>query len=220
MKTRISVTWILGLVLLASFSIAGAQQTQPALTNASPQAAITAKTYESPWVGELAKLGQAGVQDQVLFAFIDSAGTFNLNPEQIIRLRDQGVSNDAINAALQHDAEIALGLRQVPASTVPGNGVLPSLLVKSEGKASTAEPSAANTNKVEAVPAPIPVSMDLADNEDSGPGAEPAQWVNTSVGPAEVSPVRKPYAEPITCPIVVYRASGRVPNVVTIEMFP
>jgi len=75
-------------------------------------------TYLSSWLIELVKLAQAGIEDGVLLTFIDSAGTFNLGADQIIYLRDLGVSNEVISTILEHDFELLAGLRPMPPATV------------------------------------------------------------------------------------------------------
>src|SRR5438105_10829874 len=82
------------------------------------------KVRLSPWSAEVQKLAQAGIDDEVVLAFIDTAGTFNLTSAQIIQLRDHGVSGPVINGMMQHDSHIISGLRPVIASTVPNSEAL------------------------------------------------------------------------------------------------
>ncbi len=103
MKSRILSSLVLGLILAA-----GRAWGQPA---PNPPAAVPAHlaskpevTYESPWYMQLSKLARAGIEEPVLVAYVDGAGTFNLTPEQIISLRDLGVSAEVLSAILQHDS--------------------------------------------------------------------------------------------------------------------
>jgi hypothetical protein len=239
MKTRMTLSWVLGLVLFASVPTIVAQDTtksSSAVLTGQVSSGNQAAGYQSPWFVELSKLAQAGIEDRVLLAFVDSAGTFNLRPEQIIRLRDLGVSSDVINGVLQHDSEIALGLRQVPASTTPdSSSALEKLLLSGNGTqgAGTARSTSAATSKA-AEPTATPASATgaLAGAAPSGPlevassneeGVAPtlsfAEPVRTTASPKELSPVRKPYPEQLTNPIIVVKAAGRMPNLVVIEGF-
>jgi len=225
MKLRISPTWVWGLVLALPLASALAQTAATApLTNTASKisSAQPAKVYQSPWFLELGKLAQSGIEDRVLFAFVDSAGTFNLRPDQIIHLRDLGVSGGVINAVLQHDSEIALGLRQVPPSAIPPSAPsLQTLLVARP--AAPAKPGAAVP--AAAAPLPVPASAPspgpaVSDEGESEIPLAPAQPPPLPGRPQEFSPVRKPYPEQLTNPIIMVRAAGRMPNLVVIDMFP
>lgn len=235
MKPRISPSWVVGLVLVASAPIIGAQDADKSSSAATPSQAAAvsqAKPYQSPWFTEFSKLARAGIEDRVMLSFIDSAGTFNLGPDQIVHLRDLGVSADLISAVLQHDSEIALGLRAVPASTVPESSPgLKTLLAAVPTATAThpvaAEPAAKATAAKEATP-PAVVAGGAPSNlpeqpfcvAESAPTPVAAcQGKQTSAGQPELSPVRKPYAEQLTNPIIMVRAAGRMPNLVLIEGF-
>lgn len=233
MKKRISPSWVVGLVLVASAPIIGAQGADKSSSAATPSqapAASQAKPYQSPWFTELGKLARAGIEDRVIMAFVDSAGTFNLGPDQIVQLRDLGVSGDLISAVLQHDSEIALGLRVVPASTVPESSSGLKTLLAAAPTAAPAHPRAAEPAAKAAAAEPTTPPAVVA---DGGPSNLPQQSVcvaesapapvaacqgkQTSAGQPELSPVRKPYAEQLTNPIIMVRAAGRMPNLVVIE---
>lgn len=234
MKTRFISRLALGLIFLPMSLLA--QRTTPPSTGAtSSPKPPPAVTYESPWFIALAKLAGAGLQEPVLLAYVDGAGTFNLKPEQIITLRDLGVSDGVIDTILQHDTEIALGVRQVPASTVPS--ISPAMqaalaMVSKRDKASATKAAAAGS------PASAPASQIASAAPISSQTPLPAQPASPApilaadechetpahpcldLAPAEVSPVRKPYAEPLTNPILVVRAAGRAPNVIIIDPLP
>jgi hypothetical protein len=241
MKTRISPTWFLALVLAASVAPLLAQdaaKSSPAVSSSQSPLARPAAAYQSPWFTQLCKLARAGIEDRVLVAFVDAAGTFNLRPEQIIQLRDLGVSGDLVNMILQHDSEIALGLRQVPASTVPdSSSELEKLLVAGKGgpAATAARPAVPAAPKAAGPQAPsLPANRPspVAPATPSLPAAEVAiadagaieptlafAAPPAAAAPAELSPVRKPYPEQLTNPIIMVRAAGRAPNLVLIEGF-
>ena len=241
MKTRISPTWLLGLVLAASVASLLAQEaaksSPPVSANQTPSTS-TAVAYQSPWFTQLCKLARAGIEDRVMVAFVDAAGTFNLRPEQIIQLRDLGVSGDLVNMILQHDSEIALGLRQVPASTVPNSSSeLEKLLVADKGgpAAAAARPAVPGVPKAAAPQAPSLPAAGASPVAPATPSLPAAEVATADAGaieptlaftsppalapPAELSPVRKPYPEQLTNPIIMVRAAGRVPNLVLIEGF-
>ena len=74
----------------------------------------------SPSLGHILKMAGAGVDLSVMISFItNSAGTFNLGAEQIIYLKDLGVSGEIVNAMIAHDQAISSGQFVVTASTVP-----------------------------------------------------------------------------------------------------
>lgn len=236
MKTRLPSGWVLSLLFTAGLSTSTAQDATNAVAKTSVvqmSPASPAKPYESPWYTEISKLAGVGMEDQVMFAFIDAAGTFNLTPAQIIHLRDLGVSSDLISAILQHDSEVALGVRQVPASTSPPSSFAfpkgfvvetPAKLQSSEPVAMAQSPAVAACEKELGMPERAKTGME---SSVWGLPIVPGHW-NTPVAsinhlspePVSVSPVRKPYAEQLTDPIIVVRAAGRTPNLTVLEMFP
>ena len=124
MKAKTTLTWVLGLMMAGSIAGAASEQGRSASTASGGTDAtrpyIPLKPSLSGWANELAKLAAAGLDEQVLLSYIDAAqGTFNLGSEQIIYLRDIGVSGTAITRALEHDAEIASGTRSVAGSIAP-----------------------------------------------------------------------------------------------------
>jgi hypothetical protein len=75
----------------------------------------------SPALGEIIKLAQAGVGDEVLLAYIAKAGqAFELTPDEIIFLRDLGVSEEVITAMIKSQgAARPAGTATAPALTQP-----------------------------------------------------------------------------------------------------
>lgn len=185
----------------------------------------------SSWASEVAKLAEAGLEDFVLEAFIDCAGTFNLNSEQIIYLRDSGVSNEVISTMLRHDLELGTGLRQLSASAVPPSPaplelkLVPKLsLAVSPEKAREAESSAHARPASESVVNEIPESdaPGIAVPVRSEPDSfwTPLPPAPQAIARSGVSPVRQPYAVELTDPILVFRGSGRSPNIVLVVPLP
>ncbi len=191
----------------------------------------------SPWANELAKMAQAGIGDNVLLAYIDSVGTFNLGPDQIVYLRNLGVSNDAINAALQHDADIASGQRQVVASTVPlsGSKFPKSFLVSTPGPSARTVPTSdtsavAPFERGASAEDSIVTELPEADDGSIATILPDKNWLGLftwiaqgACGPARNTkpyPVREARPVKLTKPIIVLNAAGRTPNLLVIEGLP
>lgn len=198
------------------------------------------EVHLSAWTTEIIKMTHAGISDQVLLTYIDNTpGTFNLGADQIIFLTQQGVSSETITEMLQHDAEVASGLRPVTASTVPlsPSAVKITFVPANPATSKASGQSAANSRpSVTAVKASAPLSSgglphSLGSIPDSAansgwqyPDAEEARAVR-AVMPVNVSgneekttyPIREPYPVAITAPIVVIRAPGLTPNTVIID---
>jgi hypothetical protein len=231
MKARLPTSWVLGLVLVTlAKDLQGqvATNLQPATSNTPTN--VLSRSYESPWLTEFAKLAKADLDDRVMLAFIDGAGTFNLTPDQIISLRDFGVSAEVISTILQHDSEVALGLRQVTAA-LPASRPLfqdPTRLQSDHSKPEPGNPQAADRSIAEAsVPSSdsgvadpmnseLPTAALALATEQEVDSPEAAMPVTPEQ--AGFSPVRKPYAEEITAPFFVVKAPGRVSNLVVIQM--
>jgi len=81
---------------------------------------------------DVIKLAQSRIDDSIMLMFIDSAGTFNLDPDQIIYLRDLGLPAEIITGMIQHDIEIVSGLRQMPLSPSPSPATVHLNFVQSE----------------------------------------------------------------------------------------
>lgn len=231
MKTRLSIALSLAFVSALGPLTCWAGETTnsvPVPTQSQPKVvASTVKPYESPWYTQISKLAQVGIEDRVMLAFVDSAGTFNLTPNQLVHLRELGVSSEVITAILQHDAEVALGVRQVAASVPPpGSFAFPKSftaapLTSSNGNRPKTQVPAPLDNGVTAAAVVTPPEPTLASEMPSQDFAQDAyQPVVSTPEPACVTPVRKPYAEQLTDPIIVVRAAGRTPNLMVLEMFP
>ncbi|HEY5914853.1 MAG TPA: hypothetical protein VJA21_30040 [Verrucomicrobiae bacterium] len=174
----------------------------------------------SPWSSQVLKLAQAGVYEDVVFSYIDSAGTFNLTADQIITLTQSGVPRDVIAAMIQHDADIFSGVRQVLSSTVPESGDDTLSTVPAPPRLDAR--SKAQLSSVALSPRPLPPNQETTVPADFGPEfiLEPLEAVYEPPEALERSPVRKPYAVQLTAPILVWRTEGRMPNTVLLEPFP
>src|SRR5436190_7935848 len=104
MKKR---TW-LGLLTVAFFPLIAAYSQPPAPEVSNPdQAQSTSATTPanlSPGVAEVMQLAEAGNGEDVILAYIqNSTSAFNLSADQILYLRDNGLSSAVITAILNRD---------------------------------------------------------------------------------------------------------------------
>ncbi len=168
----------------------------------------------STWYTQLTKLAQSGVAEEVMISFVDSAGTFNLDADKILALRDHGVSDQVITTVLQHDSEIAQGLRIESPSTAPATTHLTFVkMVPEKPAAKPAAPATASDDSIIGTPAnydedDLFVNPDDEENSASSPAA------------ARVSPVREPYPVQLTQTIVMMPLALRTPNVHLLIPFP
>ena len=179
MKMRNTEIWLLGF-LLAIASVGGFAQNNPEiprLTVSSPEAATallqefqaTDPASTTPAFGEFAKLALAGIDEQVMLRVItNTPDVYKLGVDQILWLRDVGVSKEVINAMMAHDLEV--NTRQVvqalatpsapvqiawPASWLksPDLRATKTAAASSQSKASTpSPPSATATNRIPSPP--------------------------------------------------------------------
>lgn len=192
--------------------------TQPAtpanLAPASRPAAPARATQPvlSAWALEVLKLVQAGLNDDILYSYIESAGTFNLGSEQIIHLHQSGVSSQLISAMILHDADIISGVKPVLSSTSPQSPVRFRKL-EPEDAVSRAGPGEAYL---------APMAPEWPAPAFDGGGGPLVIWSgerDAPEQPQELFPVRKPYAVRLTDPIVVIRTAGRAPNITFFQSF-
>ena len=144
----------------------------------------------SPWFYEVERLAQAGVDEGVVQTYINStAGTFNLTADQVIYLKNLGLSPQVINTMIDHDQELISGVRLLTAAAPPPfpPAVQAALAARLHPAGDAAAPSAAP-----AATPPEPLSTIIA------PDDVPDQ-------PASAGPVRVPYAVKLSDPIVIFR---------------
>ena len=253
MKTRTSLARAFGLALLAAaLSDATAQDrlqllpNRPGSGSATPLSSAARENtntttkpvppgaYVSPWLMDVIRLAQSRIDDSIILTFIDSAGTFNLDPDQIIYLRDSGVSAEVITTLIQHDLEITSGLRQMPTSPSASPSAIHWNFARSESpeKSQPAVPPA---------PTPAPTAAPVAALDSSSPlFSEDSRPEEVTISPDDlanvprrlgcqrqsvlsrqvISPVRQPYPVQLIDPIIMIRGQGRTPNLVVIEMRP
>ena len=210
------------------FSSAARENTNTTTKSVPPGA------YVSPWLMDVIRLAQSRIDDSIILTFIDSAGTFNLDPDQIIYLRDLGVSAEVITTLIQHDLEITSGLRQMPASP----SASPSAIHWNFARSQAPEKS---QPVVSPAPTPAPTAAPVAALDSSSPiVSEDSRPEEAMIAPDDlanvprrlgcqrqsvlprqvVSPVRQPYPVQLIDPIIMVRGQGRTPNLVVIELRP
>lgn len=158
----------------------------------------------SPWFYEVERLARAGVDDSVIMAYINnSAGTFNLTAEQVIYLKDLGLSPQMINTMIDHDQELISGARPMPTSAPPPYppAVQAALAARLHPAGGAARPA-----QVSPAPSPLPWSSIIAPDDDSSPGTlvfvEPDDAPDQ---PKSAGPVRVPYPVKLSDPIVILK---------------
>jgi hypothetical protein len=84
-----------------------AMMAAPLLTGFAQAPGAQAPVTLSPPAAEVVKLAQSGTSDDVLLAYIqNSSSTFSLSADQILYLKDVGVSSAAISSMLNRDAAL------------------------------------------------------------------------------------------------------------------
>lgn len=126
----------------------------PAILQRIPATTRPESVTLTPGLGEVVKLAQAGVGEEVILAYVEKyPGAFNVGSDQILYLNDLGVTSTVITALLKHDgsnvaaaAPAASVVQTQAVSNVPMNPVYP------------AAPATAAAPQAEAAPAPPPTT--------------------------------------------------------------
>lgn len=159
--------WVAGLCL----PLCSAYSQEPA--PAGPDAPAPGDVAESlsPSSAELVRLAQAGTSQEVLLAYVqDDTEAFNLNADQILYLRDIGVSPDVITAMLNRDSALR---NQPPAYTYDQQAYPPTM--PPPGPQPTPEPAPAPA------PEPAPAAPPVA-----APPVQPPAPVYVASPPPDV----------------------------------
>jgi len=202
-------------------AVSGTQpsQAEPATHEKAESGQTPPGSYVSSWLLDIVKLAQAGINRDVMLTFIDSAGTFNLDADQIIYLHELKGPSEVITALMQHDAEIVSGLR------TPGGAVSGSQPGFNLRFAQTESPNADTTASGSATAAAAPVAAE-PQVTSAQTQRRPQIWHefesqhHAPETPAVISPVRLPYAVQLLDPIIMIPGEGRSPNLLVIELFP
>jgi hypothetical protein len=144
----------LGAASLVAFSTT-AQTPAPTSSDTSAPAAISAAPVKLPYgVEDVLKLSRAQVSEDVILNFIHNSGTiYNLGPNEIVYLRNQGVSDTVINAMLaQRQIVPAQVAAQNAAPTAPNPVPAP---VSPDASAAAAAQASAQYAPTYVQPAPV-----------------------------------------------------------------
>jgi hypothetical protein len=80
---------------------------QPAADPAQPQVAAAVPANLAPSASEVVRLSESGTTEDVVLAYIQRSTTpFNLSADQIVYLKDIGLSSNAITAMLNRDSDL------------------------------------------------------------------------------------------------------------------
>jgi len=174
----------------------------PAVSGNAADKSLPSNVYASPWLFEVERLSRAGMDEGVILSYVaNSAGTFNLTADQIIYLKNQGVSSEVINAMIQHDQELLSGERPMTASAPPA--LPPAVQAAFAARAQAAAAAPAPAPAAAEVPAPPPAETQIIANDDSGPDWVLVEPDDVPDQPKSLGPVRAPYPVKLSDPIVV-----------------
>jgi hypothetical protein len=229
MKMRNTATWLLGFSL-ATATVGGFAQNNPEiprLTVSSPEAAAallqefpaTDPASTTAAFGEFAKLALAGIDEQVMLRVItNTPDVYKLGVDQILWLRDVGVSKEVINAMMAHDIEVdtrqvaqALATPSAPVQIAwlaswlksPDSRATKTVAASSQPKTSTpSSPSASVTNRI---PSPSPAQPLPAATEPAK--ALGGRELNQAQSVGEVSPMGRNSPEQAEEPAFGYQSN-------------
>ena len=186
--------------------------TPPPTLDGKPQ---TPTPRLTPWAKEMVKLAQSGIDEGVLLAYIDNAGVFGLGADQLIYLKEQGLSSQLLAAMLQHDREVIAGERALTITSEPKWDPL----VFSREEPVKTPPS---TPTAPALPQTVTeVKSPQTAKEVQAPAPNKSEWRTVSPLPEKkpLYPTRKPYAVELLPPIIVVTAPESTPDAVIIAGF-
>lgn len=199
-------------------------------------ASLSSTTALSPWATDVKKLADAGIENEVILAFIDNSGIFSLGADQILRLHESGVPSQLITAMIQHDAEVTSGIRPLIMTAEPSTHHPIQFVVTPVTKATGDESKPPKSSIDSIVPDNTSATGNPPTKHDRDNSFEPSELENNAPFPnsptgstarqqpipapkEKLYPVRAPYPEPITAPILVYKATEIPANTWLIE-FP
>ena len=110
-KTFLALTAVAGLCLLASNALAQSTSAPATASQVAPQL--------SSGVAEVVQLARASVGDDVIVNYIHNSGNaYGLDANQILYLKQQGISERIINAMLTQP-KTAVAMQPVPSASAP-----------------------------------------------------------------------------------------------------
>ena len=118
----------LGAVLLVSLSARAQSQTASAPSAPAPAPAVAAPLKLPYGVADIIKLSRAQVSEDIIVKYIQNSGTiYTLGPQEIVYLRDQGVSDRVVHVMLDQrkNATEVAAQAAAPATVSPTPQVAP-----------------------------------------------------------------------------------------------
>jgi hypothetical protein len=157
---------------LVALPLASSRAQGTAETAVAPAPAAPTPPALSPGAGEVVRLAGAGSSEEVLLAYIQNANTpFELAADQILYLRDIGVTSPVITAMLNRDSAL--------------HGQAPAYNYDQKAYPATAPPPANPAPVPASEPAPAPAAAQVSAPLTPPPGAPAPVYVSSA--PQEVS---------------------------------
>ena len=124
---RMAKGWILGLATASLLAGARAQEAAVPTTNTAGVHETAAAAPLPPGAAELVRLAQSGMAEDVLLAYAQGVSEpFNLSADNVVYLRDLGITSTILTAMLNRDKELhdrAAGQPVIPEYVPPANEV-------------------------------------------------------------------------------------------------
>ncbi len=184
----------------------------PSVPSDAGNTSLSSNTPLSPGAQEIQSLTQAGLDERVILVYVTNfTGIFSLDPDNIIYLRDLGVSDPVINAMILHDRGRISSPRPPtasPASSLPvpwKEALAASLHLSGDAAAHPA---------TLATPREAPVEAQIIANDEAWAGGDLVlnEEYFAPEQPESTGPVRVPYAVKLNDPIVILKLpTFRVP---------
>jgi hypothetical protein len=192
-------------------------------------ASVSSPAPLSPWAADVVKLANAGLENDVILAFIDNSGIFSLDADQIVRLHETGVPSQLVTAMIQHDADVTAGVRPLTITADPSTHrsiqfvLAPvSKRMNKESKSPQASPALSHTSD-----AVFPLGDDEFSQDELDllaalhiiPVPLQEEGTNATALKQKFYRVREPFPEQVTPPIIVFKGASMAPNTLLIQ-FP
>ena len=114
----------LAVISIAVLIAAGATQNSRAQTPPGVSATLPSDVAPGSPLAQVIQLAQSGVDESVIISYINNSGNpFNLTSDQIIYLKDIGLPNDAVQAMLAHDQQLAAATPAQPPPSVDSTAI-------------------------------------------------------------------------------------------------
>lgn len=192
-------------------------------------ASVSSLAPLSPWAADVMKLANAGLENDVILAFIDNSGIFSLDADQIVRLHESGVPSQLVTAMIQHDADVTAGIRPLTITADPSTHrsiqfVLAPVSKSTNRESKSLQASPALSHASDAV---FPLGDDEFSQDELDllaalhiiPVPLQEEGTNATALKQKFYRVRESFPEQVTPPIIVFKGASMAPNTVLIQ-FP